>query len=43
MSDEQREVIEQLLLDICYQSHRHEVQYWLDAPGTDREKLDAVL
>ena len=34
-----QEVLEQLLSDICFTAHKHEVQYWLDAPGTDAEKL----
>ena len=38
-----KEVVEQLLSDICYLSHKHEVQYWLDAPGTPDEKLRQVL
>lgn len=37
------EVIEQLLSDICQLAHKHEVQYWLDAKGTDAEKLKAIL
>jgi len=40
---EPKEVLEQLLSDICHQAHKHEVQYWLDAPGTDSEKLGNVL
>lgn len=37
------EVMEQLLSDICHLAHKHEVQYWLDAPGTDGEKLAQIL
>jgi hypothetical protein len=37
------EVLEQLLADICHLSYKHEVQSWRDAPGTDAEKLAAVL
>ena len=37
------ESLEQLLGDICHQAHKHEVQHWKDAPGTDAEKLRAVL
>jgi len=36
-------VLEQLLGDICFQAHKHEVQNWLDAPGTDAERLQEVL
>lgn len=38
-----KEVLEQLLSDICFQAHKHEVQYWKDAEGTDAEKLAAIL
>jgi hypothetical protein len=37
------EILEQLLSDICYLSHKHEVANWKDAPGTDSEKLKNVL
>jgi hypothetical protein len=37
------EVMQQLLSDITHLAHKHEVQYWLDAPGTDAEKLLAIL
>ncbi len=37
------EVIEQLLGDICHLAHKHEVQYWLNAPGTDAKKLGQIL
>lgn len=37
------DVIEQLFGDICHLSHRHEVQYWLDAPGTPEERLRDIL
>ena len=37
------ECIDQLLSDICHLAHKHEVQTWLDAPGTDAEKLQQVL
>lgn len=37
------EVLEQLFKDICHLSHKHQVQYWLDAPGTDDEKLRDIL
>jgi tryptophan synthase alpha subunit len=36
-------VLEQLLSDICHLSHRHEVQHWLDAPGTPEERLRNIL
>ena len=34
--------IKKLLEEICFLSHKHEVQYWLDAPGSDEEKLRKV-
>lgn len=37
------EQIEQLLSDICHLAHRHEVQYWLDAPGNPVERLREIL
>lgn len=37
------EVIEQLFADICHLAHKHEVQTWKDATGTDAEKLKEVL
>lgn len=36
------EILEQLLSDICHVSHKHQDQYWLDAPGTDEEKLQNI-
>lgn len=39
----QRSKVERLLADICYQSFRHEVQVWKDAPGTDAERLRKIL
>lgn len=38
-----KSIMEQLLCDICYESHKHEVQTWKDAPGTDAERLGVVL
>lgn len=35
--------LERNLLEICRLAHKHEVQHWLDAPGTDTEKLAAIL
>ena len=32
-----------LLSEICRQAHKHEVQTWNDAPGTDAEKLRRIL
>ncbi len=37
------DVIRQLLEDIAYCAHRHEVQTWKDCPGTPEERLHAVL
>lgn len=37
------EVLDQLLSDICHLAHKHEVQTWKDAPGTDAEKLQQIL
>lgn len=37
------EVLQELFETICFLSHKHEVQYWKDAPGTDAEKLAEVL
>jgi hypothetical protein len=37
------DVIRQLLEDICYCAHRHEVQNWKDCPGTPEERLYAIL
>lgn len=34
---------EELLEEICRLAHKHEVQSWLDANGTDAEKLEAIL
>jgi hypothetical protein len=31
------------LREICHLAHKHEVQYWLDAPGSDTEKLTKIL
>lgn len=31
------------LNEIAYRAHKHEVQYWLNAPGTDDEKLGQIL
>lgn len=31
------------LNEISHRAHKHEVQYWLDAPGTDDEKLAQIL
>lgn len=28
---------------LCKVSHRHEVQYWLDYPGTPEERLRIIL
>jgi hypothetical protein len=35
--------LEALLGEICYQAHKHEVQHWNDAPGTDAEKLKRII
>jgi hypothetical protein len=41
--NEQQTKLEALLAEICRLAHKHEVQTWLDAPGTDAEKLHAIL
>lgn len=40
---ERREQMESLCAEICHQLHFHEVQYWKDAPGTDRERMAKAL
>jgi hypothetical protein len=35
--------LELILAEICAIAHKHEVQRWLDYPGTDAEKLAKVL
>lgn len=31
------------LNEIAHRAHKHEVQYWLNCPGTDDEKLGQIL
>lgn len=40
---EQNKTLDSLLSGICQQSYKHEVQHWLDAKGTDAEKLRRIL
>lgn len=40
---ERDETLLALIDVICHVAHKHETQSWLDSPGTDTEKLKAVL
>jgi len=39
----QNKTLDNILSGICQQAHKHEVQHWLDAKGTDEEKLRRIL
>jgi len=40
---DQNKKLDSLLAEICKQAHKHEVQHWLDAKGSDDEKLKRIL
>jgi len=43
MDDMTKDTLRQLVEDICYCLHRHEVQTWRDCPGTIHERADIAL
>ena len=43
MTIEEKDTLRQLLEDITYCLHHHEVDTWRDCPGTDRERMTTAL
>ena len=43
MTTTKDDVVRQLLDDICYCLHRHEVQTWKDCPGTLEDRANIAL